>query len=254
VRSEESARQVPYTSKGRSGSHSRGGESSTDTRRVNEDLWLTQARGSGRSTTPIRHGVGGSLFKANPEHYRKWAQDKAAAENRVVFIVDQKNGRVLYRTGSEPKLGSARRRRMSDVVTDSLLNEPAIIAQTGTVADCEKAARLLTKRKMLVKAEHEHARFKRVVRDVADSCRGAAAEAVERVVEHELERREEIEEDMPPPVSRLKKGQSTQMTIMTDILDTVAHGRREGRPTKPAHILKRGPKKWRVTKTEKRRI
>jgi len=264
VRSEESARQVPYTSKGRSGSHSRGGESATDTRRVNEDLWLTQARGSGRSTTPIRHGVGGSLFKANPEHYRKWAQEKAAAENRVVFIVDQKNGRVLYRTGSEPKLSGARRRpKMSDAVIDSLIDEPAIVAASGKVADCEKAAHLLTKRKLLARAEHERAHFKRVVRAVADACRssesaGVVEAVVERAIEKDAELQEEIEADMPPMQSRMKKGHGDQMTQMLVLLDSAVH-RHEGRPTKPAYLLKRaqkkgGVKKWRVTSSEKRRV
>ena len=245
VRSEESARQVPYTSKGRSGSHSRGGDSPTDTRQVNEELWLTQRRGSERSTQPYKHRVEESLYNTDPARFRKWAQQKADEEGHTVIVVGQKSARVLYKYSpgdSGPRYSGARKRKLSDAVTDNLLDEPATVASSGSVVDCVKAAHLLTKRKMLARAERERARFNRVVRDVAASCRGEAADAVERVVEIALEDREEAESINAGLRSPTKnQAAEMQLTVMKQILDTVAHSQsEEGEADAVASRRKRG--------------
>lgn len=239
VRSEESARQGQRKSPAR--------DERTDTRVVDEDLWLTQKRGAPRGAGPVRHAVVESTFKSDPERFRKYAQERSEREGRSVSIVSQKNGRVLYKFGAARKARKAR--KLGSMETDRLLDEPAIIAESGSVVDCMKAATLLSKRRSLVSGEQQRKHFKRVVRAVADACRGEAAEAVARVVEREQERRDEIEEDLPPVVrAQDVKRQNVQAKLMTDLLDTAAHHRREGRREGAAHVLKRAGKKYRVSR------
>lgn len=82
---------------------------------------------------------------------------------------------------------------LDDAVTDSLIDEPAVVASSGRPGDCKKAARMLLSRSGLAQTSSERGLYNRVVKKVASDCRGAE-DAVAEAIEEEQGRREEIEE------------------------------------------------------------
>lgn len=92
----------------------------------------------------------------------------------------------------EVKGGFRMGRHMGDDVTDSLLDEPALVADTGRPGDCYKAAKLLSARRGLAKSGRERTLFRKVVKSVVDSCR-EQPESIERAVTEAADRIEEAE-------------------------------------------------------------
>lgn len=98
-----------------------------------------------------------------------------------------------------PRAKPKRKRRtakLADVVTDSLLDEPAVIADRGEDGDCYKAAKLLGKRRSLVSSKGDRKLFKRVVLTVAQKCRGSEDEIKDAIAE-DTKRSADVEELFP---------------------------------------------------------
>lgn len=89
------------------------------------------------------------------------------------------------------------RARLSDVTTDSLLDEPAILASRGKPGDCFKAVKMIAGRQGLATSAHEKSIFKRVLRKVSNDCSHAEEEVEDALTELETER-EEVEEVFGP--------------------------------------------------------
>lgn len=158
----------------------------------------------------------------------------------------------------------ARMSDLDDAVTDSLLDEPAVIASSRKPGDCKKAARMLLSRSGLAQRPAERALYNKVVRKVANDC-AEQQEAVQEAVEDVIERQEEIEDMLDvraemeteridtaegarkrqfvAPGFRktknkwTKKGHSARKTRRTeispgeqDILDSIAHAKKPNRP------------------------
>lgn len=88
-----------------------------------------------------------------------------------------------------------RRAQLDDAVTDSLIDEPAVVSQSGRAGDCKKAAMLLLRRQGLVQRPNEKTLYDRVVRKVASNCRGEEG-AIEEAIEEEQDRRDEAEAEV----------------------------------------------------------
>ncbi len=82
-----------------------------------------------------------------------------------------------------------------DAVTDSLLEEPARLSRSGNASDCKKAAMRLMRVQALAQRADERALYNNTVKKVVDNCRGEA-DVVEKVVEEEAARQEEVIEDL----------------------------------------------------------
>lgn len=83
--------------------------------------------------------------------------------------------------------------RLSDVTTDRLIDEPAVVASSGRAGDCYKAVKMLPGRQSLATSAHEKSIFRRVLKSVADDCR-EHEEAIDDALEDLEETREEIED------------------------------------------------------------
>lgn len=96
-----------------------------------------------------------------------------------------------------------------DAVTDSLIDEPAVISASGRPGDCKKAAMRLMRVQALVQKPSEHSLYDRVVRKVATNCRGAEA-AVEEAIEEAADLREEAEREVGMKLIR-SAGETSRM-------------------------------------------
>ncbi len=153
--------------------------------------------------------------------------------------------------------------RFRDATTDSLLDEPAVVAESGRPADCKKAAMLLLRRQALVNTERERGLFNKVVRKVASDCRGAE-EAVQEAIDDAAARREEAEQAVgmklirsPYDTSRLpaesgfrKSKRTLKRTTTTEHGDARSKGRgRSGRPGQsPMRVKKASGERFKLRK------
>lgn len=77
--------------------------------------------------------------------------------------------------------------KFADDVTDSLIDEPAIIAESRRPKDCHKAALLLVSRSGLVRSDKERKIYQNVISSVKNSCSdGDSKKAVQRAI-HQTE-------------------------------------------------------------------
>lgn len=97
---------------------------------------------------------------------------------------------------------------LNDAVTDSLIDEPAVISQSGRAGDCKKAAMRLMRVQALVQRPSERSLYDRVVRKVATNCRGEEA-SIQDAITEAAERRAEAEEELG---SKLTEGLETKRT------------------------------------------
>jgi hypothetical protein len=83
--------------------------------------------------------------------------------------------------------------RLSDATTDSLIDEPAVVASSGRAGDCYKAVKMLPGRQSLASTARERTIFRRVLKSVADDCR-EHEDAIDDALEDLEETRGEIED------------------------------------------------------------
>lgn len=170
--------------------------------------------------------------------------------------------------------------RLDDAVTDSIIERPARFAKSGRDGDCYKAVKLLPASRALANNEHERRIFKRVLKAVADDCRGAE-DAVDRAMDDIERTRDEIEEMLDVDTSEvdsdpdriiaarrqaqaaMRRGDLTRTRRkkvprdpVVDILDKVASTRgatkKGGRPSSGAsHRFKKPGGPWVRMKAEK---
>lgn len=133
--------------------------------------------------------------------------------------------------------------RFRDVTTDSLIDRPAVLASTGKPGDCYKAVRMLPASQGLAQTKTEKGIFRRVLKAVADDCRGAE-DAVDRAIDDLEAGREEIEDMLdvaPGPTNRLiseglrrtkrkKIGKDDEIEALTQVAHRRGASARGGRP------------------------
>lgn len=159
---------------------------------------------------------------------------------------------------------SKRMSRLADATTDSLIDRPAVLADSG---DCYKAVLALPGSQALARTQSEKKIFKRVLRAVADDCRHAEDD-IDRAMNALERQREEIEDlldvdttsaDSDPDriiqarrqaQAAVKRGDLTRTRKKRmpkdeelEWLDRVAHTRgataRGGRPRGASHVLRK---------------
>lgn len=89
----------------------------------------------------------------------------------------------------------ARLADLDDAVTDSLLDEPAVVASSRRPGDCKKAARMLLSRRGLAQRPNERALYSRVVKKVASDCHDQQ-DAVKEAIDAERERQDDIADEL----------------------------------------------------------